>query len=158
MDKYDNHGDYSFSRLCSGNGNKETFIVDKNIKSLEPVAKKLKKEGIIVHHDLLPEDVSEEREYPITHIVLHFTSNAALTPEEPYDVEVIRTTFIDYGVSAHFLIDWEGEVYQWVLEDRVAYHAGKGSLEQFQQYEDRLNYYSIGIEMMGIGTKEGRIR
>lgn len=69
-------------------------------------------------------------------------------------MEKIREIFIKDGVSAHFLVGREGEVYQWVPENRVAYHAGKGSLELFPDYEDRLNHYSIGIEMMGIGTKD----
>lgn len=135
----------------------ETFVADEHVENSESIVERLKGAGIDVYVDLLPEDVSEERKHPITHILLHFTSNAAITPEDPYEVEAIRHTFIDYGVSAHFLIGREGEVYQWVPVDRVAYHAGKGRLEQFPEYEDRLNHYSIGIEMMGIGTKDEMI-
>src|SRR5690625_1963033 len=108
-----------------------------------------------IHVDsLLPNDVSESREKPITHIVLHFTSNAAITPQDPYNVADIRKTFIDYGVSAHYLVGREGQVYQLVPEDRVAYHAGKGNFEHVHDYEDQLNHYSIGREIMPIGKKE----
>lgn len=104
--------------------------------------------------DLLPNDVSEPRENPATHIVLHFSSNAAIAPERPYDAKEVRETFMEYGVSAHYLIGREGQVYQWVPEDRVAYHAGKGDLTEFPQYIDKLNHYSIGIEILAIGTEE----
>lgn len=133
---------------------KETFVADEEVGQAEYVIKQLKNENIQVFHDLLPKDVSEERKHPITHIVLHFSSNAVLSPEDPYDVEAIRQNFVDYGVSAHYLIGRDGEVYYWVPEDMVAYHAGKGQLEKFPDYTDRLNHYSIGIEIMGIGTKE----
>lgn len=103
---------------------------------------------------LLPEENSEKRKDPITHIVLHFSSNAANDPENPYNLEKMLNTFIDYGVSAHYLIGREGKVYKLVPENRVAYHAGKGNLSKYPNYKDRLNHYSIGIELMGIGTKD----
>src|SRR5699024_2857280 len=102
----------------------------------------------------LPNANSESRDKPVTHIVMHFTSNAAISPKNPYDVQEIHKTFIDYGVSAHYLIGRDGQIYQMVPEERVAYHAGKGHLEQLPQYKDHLNHYSIGIEVMAIGTKE----
>ena len=132
----------------------EETVVEEKISKSERVIQKLEAENIKVHSDLLPNNVSEERNDPITHIVIHFTSNAALNPKNPYKLEEIRQNFIDYGVSAHYLIDRQGEVYYWVPIERVAYHAGKGQLEQFPEYTDRLNHHSIGIELMGIGTKD----
>lgn len=41
-----------------------------------------------------------------------------------------------------------------VNEDRAAWHAGKGSLPDYPHYENKLNQYSIGIELLAIGTKE----
>ena len=102
----------------------------------------------------LPEENSEPRDKPITHIVLHFSSNAAVMPDNPYNVNDLYDTFKDYGVSTHYLIDRKGQVYQMVSEDRVAYHAGKGELKQFPHYKNQLNHYSIGIEIMAIGTRE----
>jgi N-acetyl-anhydromuramyl-L-alanine amidase AmpD len=103
---------------------------------------------------LLPQKNSEERITPITHIVFHFTSNAVQNPENPYNPNNIRETFLDYGISAHYMIGREGEIYMLVPENRIARHAGKGDLENFPHYTDELNKYSIGIEMLAIGTKE----
>jgi N-acetyl-anhydromuramyl-L-alanine amidase AmpD len=103
---------------------------------------------------LLPQKNSEERITPITHIVFHFTSNAAQNPENPYNPNNIRETFLDYGISAHYMIGREGEIYLLVPENRIARHAGKGDLKNFPHYKDELNKYSIGIEMLAIGTKE----
>ena len=103
---------------------------------------------------LLPQKNSEERFTPIKNLVVHFTSNAVLKPKAPYNAQDIRKVFVDYGVSAHYMIGREGEVYLLVPENRIAYHAGKGSLKNFPQDKDQLNKYSIGIEMMAIGTKE----
>ena len=103
---------------------------------------------------LLPQKILEERSTPIKNLVVHFTSNAVLKPKAPYNLQDIREVFFDYGVSAHYMIDREGEIYLLVPENRIAYHGGKGSLKSFPQDKDELNKYSIGIEMMSIGTKE----
>nr|WP_304214117.1 N-acetylmuramoyl-L-alanine amidase [Fredinandcohnia onubensis] len=102
----------------------------------------------------LPLDYSENRTNQITHLMIHFISNAALKPEDPYNVDDVYSLFEDYNVSVHYLIDRDGEIYSLVPENRVAYHAGKGSLRDFPEYENKMNQYSIGIELMAIGTKE----
>lgn len=111
-------------------------------------------EDIAVNNMYLPLRNSEKRRTPITHVVIHFVSNVAEKPEDPYRLEDIRQIFVDYGVSSHYLIDREGNIHRFVSEDRIAYHAGTGSLENFPHYENQLNDYSIGIELMAIGTKE----
>lgn len=102
----------------------------------------------------LPEENYGHRKELVTHAVIHFSSYAAITPENPYNVMDIYRTFADYGVSAHYLIDRDGEIYQMVPEDKVAYHAGKGGLVHLPEYKDKLNHYSIGIEILAIGTEE----
>ncbi|MEH7384492.1 N-acetylmuramoyl-L-alanine amidase [Bacillus sp. JJ1521] len=102
----------------------------------------------------LPLKISEKRTDEISHVMIHFISNAALKPEDPYKVDDVYSIFEEYGVSVHYLIDREGEIYSLVPEDRVAYHAGKGSLPDFPNYENKMNQYSIGIELLAIGTKE----
>ncbi len=103
---------------------------------------------------LLPvESLSAPREEAITHIVLHFTSDVRDNPDNPYDVQRILQIFREAEVSAHYLIGREGEVYPLIPEERVAWHAGKGSWT-LPQHTDRLNQFSIGIELMGIGTRE----
>lgn len=89
-----------------------------------------------------------------THIVLHFISNATNNPENPYAYEDVRKIFIDYDVSPHYMIDRDGKIYFLLPESRAARHAGKGSIEEFADYDDHLNRFSIGIELMAIGTEE----
>jgi N-acetyl-anhydromuramyl-L-alanine amidase AmpD len=88
-----------------------------------------------------------------THIVLHFSSNAVMNPENPYVYDDIRKTFINYEVSPHYMIDRNGKIYYLLPESRAARHAGKGNLFDFPNYRDHLNKYSIGIELMAIGTE-----
>lgn len=106
---------------------------------------------------LLPANNSTERTEEVTHVLVHFASSALLKPTDPYRVEDIFSIFKDYGVSAHYVIDRKGEIHLFVEEDRVAYHAGKGSLSQYPEYKDVLNYHSIGIELLAMGTREEMI-
>lgn len=103
---------------------------------------------------LLPEENSGLRVAENTHIVIHFASNANNNQENPYILDDVYNIFKDYEVSSNYVIDKDGEVYMLVPEDRVAFHAGKGTLENYPEYENKLNHYSIGIELLGIGTKE----
>ncbi|NLP51071.1 N-acetylmuramoyl-L-alanine amidase [Bacillus sp. RO1] len=103
---------------------------------------------------LLPKKNSRVRGAPITHVMLHFTNNALRSPEDPYDLEEVYALFEEYEVSAHYMIDRDGEIYLMVPEERAAFHAGKGHLLNYQEYESGLNDYSIGIELLAIGTKE----
>lgn len=122
-------------------------------KSVEPSSSKITETVEIIEYDL-PLSNSEKRVEHPTHIVLHFTSNALNNPQDPYLIEDTYDIFKENGVSANYVIGRRGEVYSFVPEDRVAYHAGKGSLSGFPEYENRLNYYSIGIEILAIGTRE----
>lgn len=109
---------------------------------------------LTVTKDFMPNMNFVQRSNVPTHIVLHFISNATLNPEQPYIYEDIRKIFTDYDVSPHYMIDREGEIYFLLPETRAARHAGKGSIEGYSEYEDLLNKYSIGIELMAIGTEE----
>ncbi|UAL46679.1 N-acetylmuramoyl-L-alanine amidase [Sutcliffiella horikoshii] len=103
---------------------------------------------------LLPKKNSRVRGAPITHVMLHFTNNALRDPQNPYDIEEVYALFEEYEVSAHYLIDREGEIYLLVPEERAAFHAGKGHLLNYQEYKSGLNDYSIGIELLAVGTRE----
>jgi N-acetyl-anhydromuramyl-L-alanine amidase AmpD len=104
----------------------------------------------------LPNKCSRERNTAdnITHIMLHFCSDANEAPENPHQIDKVLATFEEIGVSAHYLVDREGVIYELVPENRVAYHAGKGKLPFAPFYENSMNGHSIGIEMLGIGTVE----
>ncbi|MBT2644627.1 N-acetylmuramoyl-L-alanine amidase [Bacillus sp. ISL-41] len=108
---------------------------------------------IPVIKDFMPRLNFVPRSNSKTHVVLHFTSNAAMNPENPYIYEDIRKIFVDYDVSPHYMIDREGEIYFLLPETRAARHAGKGELAGYPEYIDDLNDYSIGIELMAIGTE-----
>lgn len=104
---------------------------------------------------LLPLSNSGTRsETNITHIVIHFSSNVIARPNNPYIPENIINIFEQYGVSAHYLITRNGAIFRLVDESRNAYHAGKGNVADYPQYENKLNQHSIGIELLVIGTEE----
>ena len=103
--------------------------------------------------DDTPIDPLERQSEEITHVVIHFISNVIANRENPYIIEDILRIFQDYGVNAHYLIDRDGTIHSVVPENRVAFHAGPGSLVDFPEYES-LNRHSIGIELLGIGTQE----
>lgn len=128
--------------------------------TLEVAAKEEKVESVEVNFEekmidmYLPEENSEPRDALVTHVMLHFSSNVIEKPEDPFQVEDIYKVFRDYGVSTHYVIDRTGEIYRFVSEDRNAYHAGEGKIEGVPKYENNMNRYSIGIELLAIGTKE----
>ncbi len=108
---------------------------------------------------LLAVDGPDRRSVPrgqrnVTHVVLHFMSNVARNQRDPYDIELVRRIFVDYKLSSHYIIARDGLVVKLVQEDRVAWHAGRGSLDEFPDYQNKLNYYSIGIEFLAIGSRD----
>jgi N-acetyl-anhydromuramyl-L-alanine amidase AmpD len=109
---------------------------------------------IIIQPMLLPEKYSLPRTKPITHIVIHSISNIVSKPQSPYEINDIRHLLMEHGVSAHYVIDREGTVFRLVPEGRVAFHAGRSNLPYAPFFDHGMNHYSIGIELMGIGTKE----
>lgn len=108
--------------------------------------------NVTIQNMYLPLQYSKPRTENITHVVIHFISNAVSKPQDPYNVQDIYRIFLNNGVSTHYMIGRNGEVYRLADENRVAYHAGKGNLPGFPAYENKLNEYSIGIELLAIGT------
>ncbi|WP_207720924.1 N-acetylmuramoyl-L-alanine amidase [Clostridium gasigenes] len=115
------------------------------------------KPGVSSIKMLLPDVNSEPRVKINTHVVIHFASNAYNNPNDPYNINDTYSIFEQYEVSSHYVIDRTGQIYLFVPEIRVAYHAGKGKLSDYPEYENRLNQYSIGIELLAIGTREEMI-
>ncbi|OCA88493.1 hypothetical protein A8F94_24380 [Bacillus sp. FJAT-27225] len=109
---------------------------------------------IDVQNYYLPLENSKPRTENITHVVIHFISNAANDPRNPYNLQDIYYILLNGGISSHYLIGRNGKIYRLVNENRVAYHAGRGNLPGFPGYENQLNEYSIGIELMAIGTRD----
>ena len=92
-------------------------------------------------------------EADIQYIMLHAISDAAANPGNPYEVERVKEIFREYAVEAHYLIDREGRIYQFVEDDCIARHAGVGTWNNEAKLTNAMNRYSIGIELMGIGTR-----
>lgn len=91
-----------------------------------------------------------ERKYPISMIVLHYT--AIPTCEESF-TRLCETTNVAGRVSAHYLVDRDGRAYKLVDESKRAWHAGVGSWKGL----DDINSRSIGIEIVNVGlTEDGR--
>ncbi len=90
----------------------------------------------------------------IQFIMLHAISDAAINPKNPYELERIATIFREYGVDSHYVIDRKGNIHQFIDDDNIAHHAGLGSWGDNYELRNNMNQYAIGIEIMGIGTKE----
>lgn len=108
----------------------------------------------ILQQAWLPDYCSAPRKADVTHVMLHYISNALEQPENPYDSAAIRRIFTTYKLSAHYLINREGHILALVPHERTAFHAGKGKLPHPPHHENGLNARSIGIEIMAIGTRD----
>jgi N-acetyl-anhydromuramyl-L-alanine amidase AmpD len=100
------------------------------------------------------EDYSWEREYKPEYVVIHFTSAVVLSKEEPYNMETVRGIFEDNGLSIHYIIDRDGNILCYMPEDRAAWHAGKGTYADDERLTNLMNKYSIGIELLAIGSEK----
>lgn len=155
-------------RALKENLEQERKTVAKQNENAKPIEEELKSEkkerkiqqaqiyepGIAVTDILLPLANSRPRTSKATHVVIHFMSNGLNRPDDPYNIKDIESIFKRYGFSAHYVIDRKGKIYRFVSEERVAFHAGKGDLPGFPEYKDKMNDYSIGIELLAIGTRE----
>ena len=99
------------------------------------------------------EKYSWKKEFDTEYVVLHFTSNVVADRENPYDMTAIRKIFEDFEISVHYIVDRDGTVYCYVPENRTAWHAGVGTFGEDEKYTDKMNKYSIGVEIAAIGSK-----
>ena len=100
------------------------------------------------------EEFSYERSEPVEYIMLHFSSNVLGKPEDPYNIEDMVGVYTGWESSANYVIDREGNIYCFVPEYRCAWHAGKGTWKDDERLTDRMNFYSIGIELLAIGSQK----
>ncbi|MDP2641341.1 MAG: N-acetylmuramoyl-L-alanine amidase [Candidatus Yanofskybacteria bacterium] len=73
---------------------------------------------------------------PITSIILHSAYHAA-PGANPYDTEALLSTFRQFNVSYHYLINRQGTILRLVSDNNVAYHAKNG-----------INASSLGIGLL----------
>lgn len=104
---------------------------------------------------LLPlENFSWDREYAPEYVMLHFTSAVVISKDDPYNMSLIRGIFEDNEVSINYIVDRDGSVLCYIPEDRAAWHAGKGTFGGDERFTDAMNKYSIGIEIVAIGSQK----
>jgi len=76
-------------------------------------------------------------------IIIHSSYDAL--GNDPYSVGGLLKEYKTYGVAPHYLIDRDGNVYQLVADQDVAYHAG---LSRTPDGRENVNDFSLGIELM----------
>lgn len=104
---------------------------------------------------LLPlEQFSWERLHAPEFVMIHFTSAVVNNRSDPYNMEEIKSIFVDYEISVHYIIERNGTIRCYIPEDRVAWHAGKGAWGEDAKYTNNMNQYAIGIELAAIGSQE----
>ena len=87
----------------------------------------------------------DTRRGPPDILVLHYTGM------QTGEAALARLRDPDAKVSAHYLVEEDGRVFQLVPEKRRAWHAGRGAW----QGEDDVNAASIGIEIVNPGHEFG---
>ena len=103
------------------------------------------------------EAFSRERKTEPELVMIHFISAVVDRRDDPFNLGSIRRIFLDGGISVHYLVDREGTVRCYVPEDRTALHAGRGEWAD-EKYTNRINRYSIGIEVAAIGSRQDMAR
>jgi len=80
-------------------------------------------------------------------VVIHYMSAVAVAPDDPYNLGRLLKIFCDCGVSSHYLIDRDGNIYNLVPEDKKAWHAGVSVMPE-PDNRHGVNEFSIGIELL----------
>ena len=93
----------------------------------------------------IPSPNWDDRRLPISMLVLHYTGMVDA------DAAISRLTDPEAKVSAHYLVDEQGEVVRMVAEDKRAWHAG---VARWHGIAD-VNSASIGIEIVNPGHEFG---
>ena len=88
-----------------------------------------------------PSPNHDARTLPVSLLVLHYTGMESGT------AALARLSDADAKVSAHYLVEEDGRVFQLVEEDRRAWHAGVGEWRGITN----VNSASIGIEIVNGG-------
>ena len=85
-----------------------------------------------------------------TFLILHYTETVGMKDAEDYFL-ARKEHPEKKKVSAHYMVDEDGSVYQYVDEEKRAWHAG---LSYWDGLDD-INTHSIGIEIVNPGHKYG---
>lgn len=84
-------------------------------------------------------------------LALHAMLRSRLPQEElgQFSVRSIKGIFEFYGISAHYLVDRDGVVHEFVPPERLAFHAGPSRMPRPEDAREKVNGFSIGIELLG---------
>ena len=82
-----------------------------------------------------------------TYIMLHHTATGAGTVQS-----IMNSRKKPWGLSCHYIVDENGQVYSFNTEKDVLWHAGKWSLNGIV---DNMNSHAIGIEVIGPLAQSG---
>jgi N-acetyl-anhydromuramyl-L-alanine amidase AmpD len=80
-------------------------------------------------------------------VIIH--SSYCPTLPDSFQLECVLDLYRKYKVSAHYIIDRQGFIYNLVDEKDISYHGGKGFLPDG---DNRINTRSIGIELINTKT------
>ena len=95
--------------------------------------------------DFLPPTCYSSRNLEsVSGIVLHHISAVNTQPEDPYNREALKDIFIQYGVSAHGLIERDGTLVQLMPWHKQAWHAGKSIMNG----REGSNSFTRGYELV----------
>lgn len=142
---------------CSPQGKEipNTDLLDKEEAALDTaqVTEPISVSEIATEDFLQPfEKYSWEREYPPEYVMIHFISAVMIDRDDPYNIQTIREIFEDQEISINYIIERNGNVRCYIPEYRAAWHAGKGSYKGIEKLTDAMNRYSIGIEIVAMGS------
>jgi N-acetyl-anhydromuramyl-L-alanine amidase AmpD len=134
----------------SSNEDNESQIIEKNNApaSKEETTSLVEKENpsasFKVNQKLVSWGYSKpQKSRAIDTIIIHSSYNAL--GGDPYNLSKLIQEYKEYGVSPHYLIDREGNVYQLVSDKNIAYHAGESKMPDGRT---NVNNFSLGIEIM----------
>ncbi|MDC0357837.1 N-acetylmuramoyl-L-alanine amidase [Oligoflexia bacterium] len=69
--------------------------------------------------------------------------------EDCFSLHSCKTCLDRHTVSVHYIIDLDGQVWQLVPEEKCAWHAGPSKMPATADGRERVNQFSIGIELVG---------
>lgn len=138
----------------------QSSVEIQDVQVQQDIIEKEKSPVISITQDhLLPlEEYSWGREFAPEMVVIHFTSNVVADRENPHNIKAVKGIFEQNGVSINYIIDREGEIFCFIPEQRAAWHAGKGEYGGTPKYTNALNKYSIGIEILAIGSENDMVQ
>ncbi|MCW5212496.1 N-acetylmuramoyl-L-alanine amidase [Desulfobulbus sp. TB] len=95
----------------------------------------------------LPTDQFEERpkDIKIDTLIIHSMYNPEA--KDCFSALSCKKCLDKYGVSAHYMIDCNGTIWQLVSEEQKAWHAGVSKMPE--DGREGVNDFSIGIELIG---------